>query len=113
MIGGMILGGDPSESQLIVRALGPSLADRGLNEVLTDPTLDLRNANGDRVIFNDNWQDDSAQAAFIESHGLAPERATEAAVVASLLPGQYTAIVAGVGGSVGLALVELYAVEPQ
>ena len=59
MIGGFILGGSTNLTLMAVRALGPSLSETGVADVLADPTLDLRDANGERLIFNDNWQDDA------------------------------------------------------
>jgi glucose/arabinose dehydrogenase len=110
MIGGVIFGGNSGSAHVIVRALGPALAKYHLSDLLADPTLDLRDSNGTRVIFNDNWQDDAVQAEQIEASGLAPENPSEAAVAATLPLGSYTAIVAGKDGSVGLGLVEVYSI---
>ncbi|CAN5481980.1 hypothetical protein BH18VER1_BH18VER1_18410 [soil metagenome] len=108
MIGGFILGGSTNVAQVAVRALGPSLSNAGLSNVLPDPTLDLRDANGQRLIFNDNWHDDADNAAQLSAKGLAPSRPEEAALFTTLPPGNYTAILAGKDGSVGIGLVELY-----
>ena len=108
MIGGVILRGSTNVTQVAVRALGPSLSGAGLGNVLPDPTLDVRDANGARLIFNDNWQDDADSAAQLSAHGIAPERPEEAAIFTTLPAGDYTAIVAGKDGSTGVGLVELY-----
>jgi len=108
MIGGFIVAGSTNTTQVVVRALGPSLRDSGLSDVLADPTLDLRDGNGERLVFNDNWQNDGASAARLTANGLAPKRAEEAALSTMLPPGNYTAIVAGRDGGIGLALVEFY-----
>ena len=110
MIGGFILGGSSNVMQVVVRALGPSLSEAGLTDVLADPTLDLRDPNGERLIFNDNWQDDADTAAQLSARGFAPKGQTEAAIFTTLPPGSYTAIVSGKNGG-GIGLVELYYVR--
>lgn len=108
LIGGFILGGTDNGTRVIVRALGPSLAAAGVSNTLANPTLDLRDANGERLFFNDNWQDDDAQAAGLTELGIAPANDAESAIVATLPPGSYTAIVAGSDGGTGVGLVEVY-----
>ena len=93
---------------VIVRGIGPSLADFGLSPVLPDPTLELRNSDGAQVAVDNDWQDDPTQAAFITAAGLAPARPQESAIFKSLAPGAYTALLSGVGGGTGLGLVEVY-----
>ncbi|MBA2271433.1 MAG: hypothetical protein H0W20_12695 [Chthoniobacterales bacterium] len=111
MIGGFIISGSTNVTQVAVRALGPSLRDAGLTDVLNDPTLDLRDANGARVIFNDNWQDDADAAEQLVAKDLAPRSAAEAAIFTVLPPGSYTAIVAGRDGGTGIGLIELYQIR--
>jgi len=112
MIGGFTLGGASiNPSRVVVRALGPSLAQAGINNPLGNPILELFDNNGQIVAFNDNWQDDPSQAAELQQLNLAPADAAEAAIVAVLPPGQYTAVVAGVGGVTGVGLVEVYATQ--
>jgi hypothetical protein len=108
MIGGFILGGDNGSTRVAIRGIGPSLAQVGLTNVLADPTLDLVDSNGTRLIFNDNWMDDSAQAAELTAVGLAPGSAEESGIFTTLPPGAFTAIVAGKNGGIGVALVEVY-----
>jgi hypothetical protein len=110
MITGFILGGG-SSTNVIIRALGPSLGGAGVQGVLADPTLDLRDANGVRVAFNNDWQENSAQAALINATGIPPQNPREAAIVATLGPGQHTAIVSGKDGGTGVALVEVYSLQ--
>ncbi len=109
MIGGVIIGpnGAP-DATLVVRALGPSLADLGVNDPLADPTLELHDANGDIVAFNNNWQDDPSQAATLEADGLAPADALESAISIMLPIGSYTAVVQGQNETTGVGLVEIY-----
>jgi hypothetical protein len=57
---------------------------------------------------DDNWQDDATQAAEIIATGIPPQNDLESAIVTSLVPGAYTAIVAGKNGSTGVALAEVY-----
>jgi hypothetical protein len=108
LIGGFIVGG--TDSNVVVRALGPSLAQAGVSDVLTDPTLELRDGNGTLVASNDNWAD--TQQAEIASSGLAPSDSHEAAIQRSLSPGSYTATVAGKNGGIGVGLVEVYRLLP-
>ena len=75
---------------------------------LSDPALELRNAQGTLVDSNDNWQF-SPKSAQIQASGLAPPDSAEPAVLATLPMGNYTAIVRGVGAvPTGLALLEIY-----
>ncbi len=107
MIGGFILGPDGTlNANVLVRAIGPSLAAFGVTDALADPVLELHDANGTLITSNDNWN--SPPAPDIEATGLAPTNPLESAILMSLLPGGYTAIVSGSGGSTGVALVEVY-----
>jgi len=108
MIGGFILGGDMANTNVVVRGLGPSLANFGVSDFLADPTLELRSQNGTLLVANDDWTDDSASAAQLTLVGLAPQHPDEAAIFTSLPPGQFTAILAGKNGGVGVGLVEIY-----
>jgi hypothetical protein len=109
MIGGFVLGGTNNPTNIAVRAIGPSLSTFGLANLLADPTLELHNANGTIMVSNDNWQDDPASAALLTANGLAPTDARESGIFTSLAPpGQFTAIVAGKNGTIGIALVEIY-----
>ena len=94
-IGGFILGGADNGPDVIIRAIGPSLSNLGVSNALSDPTLELRDGNGMLIAFDDNWQDDPAQAAQIAAAGFAPQNALEPAIAITLSPGPYTAIVAG------------------
>jgi hypothetical protein len=112
MIGGFVLGGNSLPARIAVRALGPSLTGVGLTNVLADPTLELHNANGTVMISNDDWQSDSISAAALTANGLALPDPKEAGIFTSwAAPGQFTAIVAGKNGGVGVALVEIYNVQ--
>jgi hypothetical protein len=108
MIGGFILGAGNGNNQIVVRGIRPSLAQFGLSPVLTDPTLELRNANGALLLSNDDWQDDSASAAQLVSRNLAPQNPKESGIFSVLSPGAFTAILAGKNGATGIGLVEIY-----
>ncbi|HKP93721.1 MAG TPA: hypothetical protein VJS88_07475, partial [Chthoniobacterales bacterium] len=109
MIGGFTLGNNNNPTRIVVRALGPSLTNFGVNDVLADPTLELHNADGTVMASNDDWEDDLAAAAELIATGFDPSDPKEAALFISLAPpGQFTAIVAGKGGRTGIALVEIY-----
>ena len=108
LIGGFIVGGN-SGRKILMRALGPSLANFGLIP-LADPTLELHDATGAIIASNDNWMD--TQEADILDTGLAPTNALESAILMVLPPGAYTATVQGnnlgPGATSGTALVEVY-----
>ncbi len=111
MIGGFILGGHPANATIAVRGIGPSLAALGLNNVLADPTLELRNENGVILVSNDDWTDDAVAAGQLAANGLALSDPKESGIFTSLPPGQFTAILAGKNGGVGIGLVEIYNVK--
>jgi hypothetical protein len=105
MIGGLILTGqDPA--RILFRALGPSLSGAGIQGLLSDPQLELFDAQGGRIATNDNWKD--SQQAAIQATGAAPSDDAESAILADLNPGNYTAVVRGANGAIGVALVEAY-----
>ena len=106
MIGGAILGG-AHPTEVLVRALGPSLSTSGIISALQDPNLALYNANGFLVGSNENWKDN--QRSDIESTDAAPRDDREAAILSVLQPGSYTAVVRGRNNTTGIALVEFYA----
>jgi hypothetical protein len=110
MIGGLIVGGGFSGGtvRVIVRALGPSVPVPG---TLGDPTLELRDSSGTLVASNDNWKtrpDGSSQQAEIEATTIQPTNDLESALVRTLPPGNYTAIVRGTNSTIGVGLVEAY-----
>jgi len=106
MIGGFILGGSNGNTKVLIRAIGPSLANAGVRQTLADPTLELRDSNGRLLFANDNWKE--TQQSAIEETGVPPNDSFEAAILADLQPGAYTVIVAGRNGANGTALVEVY-----
>ena len=91
-IGGFIVTG-LSPKKVIVRAIGPSLAAFGVAGALADPTLELHASDGSVISSNDNWRD--GQQAEIEATGLMPTNDLESAIVESLDPGAYTAVLPG------------------
>jgi hypothetical protein len=103
MIGGFIVFGLDSQ-KVIVRAMGPSLP---LSGALANPRLELHDGNGALFAANDDWRSD--QEAEINGTGLAPANNLESAIVRTLPPGNYTAIVGGVNDTTGVSLVEVYA----
>ena len=111
VIGGFIIGGNVGR-KILIRALGPSLADFGLDP-LADPTLELHDSTGAIIATNDNWAD--TQEADILATKLAPEDPLESAILITIPPGSYTALVRGNRGDSGIpslatgaALVEVY-----
>jgi hypothetical protein len=108
VIAGFILGSNQGDDRVVVRGLGPSLSAFGVPNPLQDPTLELRNQNGTLLRSNNDWADDPAQAAEITAAGLAPSNMKESAIAATLPPGLYTAILAGLNSGTGVGLVEVY-----
>ena len=109
LIGGFIITGSDSK-KVLVRAIGPSLASARISGVLADPTVTVYDSNHEIVATNDNWK--SNQQAEIQATGLAPQNDLESAVIVSLPPGPYTAIVSGNNGGTGVALAEVYDLDP-
>ncbi len=115
MIGGFIVQGTEPK-RVMVRAIGPSLTQYGVPDALADPTLELHDSTGALIASNDDWVTTiigglitSNQVRDIMNSGLAPGQRTESAMIVSLSPGNYTAIVRGKGNIVaGVALVEVY-----
>jgi sugar lactone lactonase YvrE len=105
MIGGLILGGS-APATVLVRAIGPTLGNQGIEDALDDPTLEVRDSNGDLLASNDEWR--SGQADQIYNTGAAPNDDAESAILITLKPGNYTAIVRGYHDSTGIGLVEVY-----
>ncbi len=109
LIGGFIITGNVPK-RVIVRAIGPSLTSVGVPGALADPVLELHGPGGFATITNDNWRD--TQEAEIEATGVAPVDDLESAIVATLAPGAYTAIVYGTAQGTGIGLVEAYDLAP-
>lgn len=107
-IAGFIVTGT-APKRVLVRALGPSLAQFGLTSLLGDPTITLHGPPDFTPIVNDNWG--SSQRAEIEAAGLAPGNELESAIIATLAPGNYTAVLSGADGGSGTGILELYDLE--
>jgi hypothetical protein len=106
LIGGTIVLGSGSTSVLF-RAIGPSL--QGVANAVQDTTLELYNSQGQQIASNDNWQD--SQAAAIQATTIPPSDPREAAILHSLSPGAYTAIVRGKNNTTGVGLIEAYQIN--
>jgi hypothetical protein len=110
MIGGFVIGGSTAK-KVLIRAVGPNLANYGVTGVLANPTLELHKSSDNSIIAsNDDWGT-SANAAEISASTLAPVDSKEAAILATLNPGAYTAIVTGNGGGTGVGIVEVYELD--
>jgi hypothetical protein len=98
-------------TRVVLRAIGPSLSAFNVPQPMQDPTLELRNRDGDLVASNDDWET-SPQKAELESTGLQPSDSRESAIVmTNFEPGPYTAIVRGKNNTTGVGLVEIYDVQ--
>jgi plastocyanin/uncharacterized protein YggT (Ycf19 family) len=114
MIGGFIVQGTVPKT-VIIRAIGPELIPFGVPNVLANPTLELHDVTGALIGSNDNWQTTiiggiitQNQVQDIINSGHAPTDGMESAIIGTLPAGNYTAIVRGVNGTTGVALVEVY-----
>jgi len=108
MIGGFIVGG-LQPKQVVVRARGPSLLAAGIAGPLPNPVLQLL-SGASLIASNDDWGT-AANAAAITASGFAPSNASESAILATLTPGAYTAIVSGLAGSTGVGIVEVFELD--
>ncbi len=108
--------GPGAAKQVLIRAVGPTLSGYGVSGVLSDPQIEVFNSAGVRVLANDNWSTTvspaaAATAAAFSSVGafaFASSGSRDAALIATLTPGSYTAQVKGANNGTGIALVEVY-----
>ena len=107
-IGGFIVQGD-APKEILIRAIGPSLTGLGVPGALADPTLELHDAGGNLLLSNNDWKETQEQE--ISETALAPGNDRESAILATLDPGSYTAIVAGRNNAGGIGLTEIYDVQ--
>jgi len=114
VIGGFVVQGSEPK-RIIIRAIGPELTQYGVPNALSNPTLELHDGTGALIASNDNWQTTIiggiitvSQVSAIQNGGHAPTQPSESAIIATLQPGNYTAIVRGVNNITGVALVEVY-----
>lgn len=103
LIGGFAVSG--ARTQVLIRAVGPSLANAGVTGVLDDPTVALHRGQA-QLAFNDDWSD--GDVARIRATGFPPQHPRESAILVELDPGLYTAVVRGYAGGTGVGLVEIF-----
>jgi hypothetical protein len=108
VIAGFILGNHSDADRIVVRGLGPSLSGSGVSNVLANPKLELRDSNGALLASNNDWQDNSAQAAELTAAGLGLPNLLESGIAIMLPAGHYTALLSGVNDGTGVGLVEVY-----
>ena len=109
-IAGFIIMGNAAK-QVVVRGIGPSLSSAGVPGALSDPVLELYDATGSLLSGNNDWQETQAQA--LRDANLAPAHDRESAILATLAPGAYTAVLRGNGTATGVGLVEVYDLQPE
>jgi hypothetical protein len=112
MIAGFIVGGAAPKT-VVINVAGPSLASFGIASPLANPSLTLVRASDNFILgTNDNWQNQAAaDVTAIQATGFQPNNPLEPALIATLAPGAYTAIVSGVGNTTGVGLVGLFEVD--
>jgi hypothetical protein len=108
LVAGFIANGGDGSTQVVVRGLGPTLAQPpfSISGTLADPWVTLLDSNGNVVQTNNDWK--NTQQAAIQATGLAPPNDLEAAILAPVAAGNYTAILSGNGGGTGIGLLEVY-----
>ena len=109
-IAGFVISGSTSK-KAIVRVLGPSLGQFGVLNLLQDPAISLFDSSNTLIASNDNWM--TTQQAEIQASGYAPGDNREPAIVQTLAPGSYTAVVRGVNAASGAALLEVHDLAPS
>lgn len=109
LIGGFMISGSVPK-KLILRAVGPTLGSAGVGGAMEDPMLELFDSGGNTIKENDDWEE-SDQAADIAATGVAPASPRESAMVVTLQPGSYTAVVRGWEQTEGVGLVEAYVLD--
>jgi hypothetical protein len=108
MIGGFIIqGGTPRT--VVVTGIGPALLGAGIPNALANPTLTLVAADGTIVATNDDWGA-APNASQIQQAGFAPANPRESAIMVTLPPGAYTAVLSGAGGTTGVGIIAVYSV---
>lgn len=107
LIGGFII--DNDSVPVIVRAIGPSLSSLRVAGALQDPMLELFDNSGTSIALNNDWKD--TQQTEITDTGLMPTDNRESAILMTLAPGRYTAIVRGQNNTTGVGLVEIYQLQ--
>ena len=110
VIAGVVLSDGAAPDRIVLRGIGPSLAPGSfpVSAVLANPTLELRDEDGTLVSANNDWRDDSVQAAELTAADLAPTNDLESAIAVTLPPGFYTVLLAGLNSGTGIGLIEIY-----
>jgi hypothetical protein len=111
-IGGFIITGT-APKHVLLRAIGPSLVRSGISNALPDPVMELHGPGGFATNTNDNWRDNAAQESAILATGLPPSVELESAIDRTLDPGAYTAVVRDANSALGVALIEVYDLDPE
>jgi Ice-binding-like len=112
VIAGFLISNRTASDRVVARGIGPSLTAGGVPNALANPTLELHDTNGTLLISNNDWQDNTLQAAEIIAAGLAPKDNLEAAIAATLPPGLYTVLLAGLAETTGIGVAEVYDLGP-
>jgi len=106
VIAGFILGGNSGHARIVLRGIGPSLTAFGVPNAMANPTLELRDQDGALLASNNDWQDPPILPVLPPE--LLPDHPMESLIAATLPPGLYTALLAGLNNGTGIGLVEVY-----
>ena len=112
LVAGFVIAGGGTKP-LLLRAVGPTLANFGVANPITDPSIAAVNRLGATVASNNDWGNTAALVALSNQVGAFPltPGSRDAAVSVSLVPGAYTAVIGGASATPGTALVEIYDTE--
>ena len=106
LIGGFIITGNEGK-RVIIRGIGPSLT--GIQGALANPTLQLFDSGQFLVGSNDDWKQNQTE---VQNTGIPPTHDLESAIVTTLQPGAYTAVLRGQNNGIGIGVVEVYDLDP-
>jgi hypothetical protein len=109
-IGGLVVPGNYAQL-VIIKVRGSSLSAFGVQQPLSNPTLQLYQGNLP-ILQNDDWTTLAQwEKALAAECCTPPDNPLEPMIVTYLDPGAYTAVVSGVGGAKGTALLEMYILD--
>ncbi|MEO7599853.1 MAG: DUF1800 family protein, partial [Opitutus sp.] len=110
LISGFVIGPGGNKT-VLMRAVGPTLSGQGVSGVLADPVLELHDSTGATIASNDNWSPLDASTMTTVGAFALPAGSKDAALVRTLAPGAYSAVVTGVGKTTGISLIEIYEID--
>ena len=118
VISGLVVSSNGGSRRLLIRAIGPTLGEYGVNGALANPALAVvRSGDNVQLATNNDWSAEEdpelLEAAFATGGAFPLSRSSlDAALVMELPEGVYTVLVSGADGTEGPALIEVYDLTP-